>query len=265
MPRPAKETAIDARLRHTDAVEVFRSKGRGAEVFSHWVPLIVWGLCGHTCVDSKLCNNNVGYCRAHSKREEELLACEDSRSTIVERGVCGVPEAGGGTCQKPWGQCSVHTAAWHQERELRALRAEDDASCIVDRGRCGVVPRGGGNACGHPRTRCPHHAVEQERCQSMIDRDPNVRCRSRRAEGSRYCTAHADFPDFSVVPQRWIGERQRAGLPLPEEEFMTHVRAVYPDAAYELPRFYDFQKFVAAFASPGPGAERARSRTPKRS
>ena len=46
---------------------------------------------------------------------------------------------------------------------------------------------------------------------------------------------------------------------------MTHVRAVYPDAAYELPRFYDFQKFVAAFASTGPGAERARSRSPKRS
>ena len=99
----------------------------------------------------------------------------------------------------------------------------------------------------------------------MIDRDPKALCWSRRAEGSRYCTAHADFPDFSVVAQRWIGERQCAGLPLPEEELMTHVRAVYPDAAYELPRFYDFQKLVAAFASAGPGAERARNRSPKRS
>ena len=167
MPRPAKETAIVARLRHTDAVEVFRSKGKGAEVFSHWAPLTVWGLCGHTCADSKLCNNNVGNCRAHSRREEELLACEDSRSTIVERGVCGVPEAGGGTCQKPWGQCSVHTAAWHQERELRALRAEDDASCIADRGRCGVVPRGGGDACGHPRTRCPFRTLSQRQFREL--------------------------------------------------------------------------------------------------
>ena len=146
-----------------------------------------------------------------------------------------------------------------------ALRAEDDASCIADRGRCGVVPRGGGDACGQPRTRCPLHAAEHVRCQSTIDRDPNARCWSRRAEGSRYCKAHADFPDFSVVAQRWIGERQGAGLPLPEEEFMAHVRVVYPDAAYELPRFYDFQKFVAAFTNAGLGAERTRNRSPKRS
>ena len=97
----------------------------------------------------------------------------------------------------------------------------------------------------------------------MIDRDPKARCWSRRAEGSRYCTAHADFPDFSVVAQRWIGERQGAGLPLPEEEFMAHVRVVYPDAAYELPRFHDFQKYVGHFANLGAAAERCRSRSPK--
>ena len=128
------------------------------------------------------------------------------------------------------------------------MRAEDDASCIADRGRCGVLPRGGGDACGHPRTRCPHHASEQERCHSMVDRGPTVRCWKRRAEGSRFCSAHADFPDFSVVAQRWIGEHQRTGLPLEEEEFMAHVRAVYPDASYQLPKIHDFQKFVAAFA-----------------
>ena len=49
------------------------------------------------------------------------------------------------------------------------------------------------------------------------------------------------------------------------QEFMAHVRAVYADAAYELPRFHAFQKFVAVFASARPGAERARSRSPKRS
>ena len=47
--------------------------------------------------------------------------------------------------------------------------------------------------------------------------------------------------------------------------FMAHVRAGYPDASYELPKIHDFQKFVAVFASAGPGAERARSRSPKRS
>ena len=83
--------------------------------------------------------------------------------------------------------------------------------------------------------------------------------------GARYCKAHADFPNFCVVAQRWIGERQGAGLTLPEAEFMAHVRAVYPNASYEQPKIHDFQKFVAAFASAGPGAERARSRSPKRS
>jgi len=48
-PRPPKASVIDARLRHTDAVEVFCSTGKGAEEFSHWAPLTVWGLCGHTC------------------------------------------------------------------------------------------------------------------------------------------------------------------------------------------------------------------------
>lgn len=33
----------------------------------------------------------------------------------------------------------------------------------------------------------------------------------------------------------------------------------------ELPKIHDFQKFVTVFASAGPGAERARSRSPKQS
>ena len=248
-PRPPKASVIDARLRHTDAVEVFRSTGKGAEEFSHWAPLTMWGLCGHTCSNNKLCNNNAGDCGAHSRREKDLMECEDSRSTIVERGVCGVPEAGGGPCQKPQGQCSIHGAGWHQKRELCAMREEDDVSCIADRGRCGVLPRRGGDACGHPRTRCPHHASEQGRCHSMVDADPTARCLKYRAGGSRFCNKHADFPDFSVVAQRWVREHQRTGLPLEEEElFMAHVRAVYPDASYQLPKIHDFQKFVAAFA-----------------
>ena len=183
------------------------------------------------------------------------MAREDERAAVMARGPCGVPGRDG-PCGKPRGRCEVHTEAWHLSREQRAIQTEDAASCLADRGRCGVVPRRGGNACDHPRTRCPHHAVEHERCQSTIDRDPNARCWSRRAEGSRYCKAHAGFPDFSVVAQRWIGERQGAGLPLPEEDFMIHVRAVYPDAAYELPRFHDFQKYVGHFANLGAAAER---------
>ena len=50
-PRPPKESAIDARLRHIGAVEVFRSTSKGAEVFSRWAPLTVWGSCGHMCAD----------------------------------------------------------------------------------------------------------------------------------------------------------------------------------------------------------------------
>ena len=88
---------------------------------------------------------------------------------------------------------------------------------------------------------------------------------TRRARAETRIRADADFPDFSVVAQRWIGERQGAGLPLPEEEFMTHVRAVYPDASYQLPKIHDFQKFVAAFAWPGRAAERARNHSQARS
>ena len=193
------------------------------------------------------------------------MACEDSRSTTVERGVCGVPEAGGGTCQKPWGQCSIHTAAWHQKRELGAMRAEDDASCIADRGRCGVLLRGGGDACGHPRTRCPHHASEQERCHSMVDRDPTVRCRKYRAEGSRFCAHHADYPNYSVTVQRWAVGRQQRGLSFDEEDFTAHIIAEYPDASFQQPGIHDVQKYAGHFADLGAAAERCRGRSPKRS
>ena len=60
---------------------------------------------------------------------------------VWPRGVCEVQEAGGGTCQKPWGQCSVRAEAWHLSREQRAIQTEDAASCLADRGRCGVVPQ----------------------------------------------------------------------------------------------------------------------------
>ena len=259
--RPPKESAVDPNLRHVDAVEVLDARGR----FLHWAPLTAEGLCGHTCSNNKLCNNNVGDCVAHSRREKDLMECEDSRSTIVERGVCGVSLGEGGACQKPQGRCGMHTENWHQQRELAAMREEDDSSCVAHRGRCAVVPRGGGDGCRHPKTRCPHHAEEKERCQSMVERDPLVRCRKRHAEGSRYCEKHADYPDFSVVVQRWIAKHQRTGLPVDEGEFMAHVCAVYPDASYQLPKIYNFQKYVASFANPGTAAERARSRSPKRS
>ena len=113
-PRPPKESAIDAKLGHTDAVEVFDAKGK----FLHWAPLTLEGLCGHPCSGDKLCNSNAGKCSKHRQREVSLMAREDERAAIMERGFCGVPEAGGGPCQQPRGQCSIHTASWHQKREL---------------------------------------------------------------------------------------------------------------------------------------------------
>ena len=231
--------------------------------FKHWAPLTLEGLCGHPCNDGKLCNSNAGKCSKHRQRELFLMAREDERAVIMERGVCGVPEAGGGPCQQPWGQCSIHMASWHQKRELRAMRAEDDASCIADRGRCGVVPRGGGDACGRPRTRCPHHAAEHERCHSMVDDDPSERCRSRRAEGSNYCAKHADYPNYSMTVQRWVVDRRQHGFAFDEEDFMAHIRAKYPGASFQQPRCHDFQKYVGHFANLGAAAERCRSRSPK--
>ena len=46
---------------------------------------------------------------------------------------------------------------------------------------------------------------------------------------------------------------------------MANVCAVYPNASYQLPKIYNFQKYVDSFANPGTAAERARSRSPKRS
>ena len=56
-------------------------------------------------------------------------------------------------------------------------------------------------------------------------------------------------------------------LPLDDEEgLMAFTRAEYPNASYQQPKIHDFQRFVTAWrgiVSP-PGAERPRSRSPKR-
>ncbi len=170
--RPPKESAVDPKLRHTDAAEVFDAKGR----FSHWAPLTVEGLCGHPCPDGKLCSGNAGDCLSHRRRERTLMEREDERAAVVEHGHCGVPLGPGGACEKPRGRCGIHTDEWHRKRELRAMRAEDDASCAADRGLCGVLPRCGGGQCDKPRGRCPNHAEEKARCQSTLDSDPRERC-----------------------------------------------------------------------------------------
>ena len=87
--RPPKASAIDPQLRQFDAVEVFDAMGK----FKHWAPLTLEGLCGHPCNDGKLCNSNAGKCSKHRQRELFLMAREDERAAIMERGVCGVPEA----------------------------------------------------------------------------------------------------------------------------------------------------------------------------
>ena len=100
----------------------------------------------------------------------------------------------------------------------------------------------------------------------MVDHDPHARCWNRRVKGgTRFCTAHVDYPDWSVTVQAWIREHLRSRLPLEEEELMAHMRAVYPDASSPAPKIYDFQKFVSTFGCTGPAVERARSRSPKRS
>ena len=100
----------------------------------------------------------------------------------------------------------------------------------------------------------------------MVDRDPYARCWNKRVrEGSRFCDAHQDFPNFSVLTREWIKKCQDVGSPLLEVDFMAYVRAAYPHATYELPQIYDFQKFVASFANAEARCERARTRSPKRS
>ena len=66
-------------------------------------------------------------------------------------------------------------------------------------------------------------------------------------EGSRFCGKHLDYPNYSVVVQRWVAGRQQDGLPADEEDFMTFLRAEYPNVSYQQPKVHDFQKFVASF------------------
>ena len=257
-PRPSKESAIDPALRRIDAVEVLDANGD----FLRWAPLTMAGLCGHPLPPrGKLCNNNAGGCPTHKRREQTLMEREDERAAIVAHGLCNVP-VGDSACEKPLGRCYIHTDEWHQQRELRAMRAEDDVSCIADRGRCGVVPRSGGEQCHKPKGRCPNHAEEKARCESAIDSDPRERCRSRCMEGSRFCGKHLDYPNYSVVVQRWVAGRQQDGLPADEEDFMTFLRTEYPNASYQQQKIYDVQKYAASLA--GAAAERPRSRSPKR-
>ena len=123
------------------------------------------------------------------------------------------------------------------------MAAEDDAACIIDRGRCGVEQRNG-EFCLRPRTRCSIHAAERERCHSMIDTDPNERCRCHRAPDSMYCANHADYPNYSVTVQQWAMSRH----PWDEEELMAHLRVRYPLATRSPVPCYDFQKFVGSIA-----------------
>ena len=95
------------------------------------------------------------------------------------------------------------------------MRAEDAASCIADRG---------------------------------IDPDPTQPCPKHRAEGSRFCDKHADYPNYFVTVQIWVTDRQQRDLPFDEEELMAHILAEYPKASYQQPKCYDFQKYAASCA-----------------
>ena len=187
--RPPRESAIQRRLRHLNAVEVLNSKGK----FLWWTPTTMEGMCGHPCPDGNLCNNIAGDCSTHRRREQSLLTREDESAAIMEHGHCGVPCGNARTCEKPWGRCNFHSEAWHKQRELRAMEQEDRASCIEDRGVCGAVQRNGDRCCGNPKGRCPNHAEEKVRFKSAIDSDPVERCWNRRMESSDFCEKHVDY------------------------------------------------------------------------
>ena len=73
-------------------------------------------------------------------------------------------------------------------------------------------------------------------------------CPKHRAEGSRFCDKHADYPNYFVTVQIWVTDRQQRDLPFDEEELMAHIRAEYPKASYQQPKCYDFQKYAASCA-----------------
>lgn len=64
-----------------------------------------------------------------------------------------------------------------------------------------------GRSCENVRGRCRFHATDDaQRCESSIEKDPAVRCKRPRQEGSSFCPFHQDYPHLSTNLQKFVEE-----------------------------------------------------------
>ena len=107
---------------------------------------------------------------------------------------CGRATKSGGFCNIS-APCKCHKS---QADEENTMTAEDKQSCKIERGTCDVTLRDGEDICDNIKGRCDWHAPDSQRCQSMIEREPERRCWNYRQEASDYCRDHHEFPNVSV-------------------------------------------------------------------
>ena len=118
---------------------------------------------------------------------------------VASAGACGEPKCGRAT--KSGGFCNVSAPCKRhksQADEENSMTAEDKLSCKIERGTCDVTLRDGEDICDNIKGRCDWHAPDSQRCQSMIERDPERRCWNYRQEASDYCRDYHEFPNVSV-------------------------------------------------------------------
>ena len=86
------------------------------------------------------------------------------------------------------------------------MENEDFRSHVVEKGVCGIV-MSNGRPCDSVRGKCQFHATDDAlRCESSLDKDPAVRCKRPRQEGSSFCRVHQEYPNLSKNLKAFMDE-----------------------------------------------------------
>ena len=96
--------------------------------------------CGRPCGNNKTCRWSADSCPHHGKCEGKDMQREDHLSRLMQKGVCGVVNDKGKTCDRVRGECPYH--APDELRCVYCLDAEPDR-------RCSVRKENGSDYCGN--------------------------------------------------------------------------------------------------------------------
>jgi hypothetical protein len=94
-----------------------------------------------------------------------------------------------------------------------------------------------GRPCENVRNECSFHATDDaRRCESALDKDPTVRCKRPRQDGSSFCPFHQDYPNLSKNLKAFVDEIGASAL---QEGFLETF----------------FKRFYASTTAPRPDVE----------